>query len=95
MGDPQVFAKRYYEAGADELIYMDAIACLYGRNNPTAIVERTSRDIFIPPTVAGGMRVLEDARGLLRAGAGKVAIYTAAVARPELITEVARHFGSQ
>lgn len=95
MGDPQQFAQRYYEAGADELIYMDIVASLYGRNNLTDIVRRTARDIFIPLTVGGGVRSADDVRSLLRAGADKVAINTAAVGRPELITEVARRFGSQ
>ena len=95
VGDPQVFARRYYDAGADELVYMDAVASLYGRNNLTDIVERTTRDLFIPLTVGGGVRSVEDVKSLLRAGADKVAINTAAIARPELITEIARRFGSQ
>jgi len=95
MGDPQQFAQRYYEAGADELLYIDIVASLYGRNNLTDIVRRTARDIFIPLTVGGGVRSADDVKTLLRAGADKVAINTAAVARPELIREVARRFGSQ
>lgn len=95
MGDPQQFAREYYEQGADELIYMDIVASLYGRNNLTDIVRRAARDIFVPLTVGGGVRSVEDVNSLLRVGADKVAINTAAVARPELITEVARRFGSQ
>ncbi|CAN1212233.1 imidazole glycerol-phosphate synthase [Tumidithrix helvetica PCC 7403] len=95
VGDPQVFAQRYYEAGADELIYMDAVASLYGRNNLTAIVKHTAQNIFIPLTVGGGVRSIEDVKTLLRSGADKIAINTAAIQRPELITEVARQFGSQ
>jgi cyclase len=95
IGDPNVYARRYYEAGADELIYMDIVASLYGRNNLADIVEQATRDVFIPITVGGGVRSVEDARSLLRAGADKVAINTAAVKRPELITEMARTFGSQ
>jgi cyclase len=95
IGDPNVYARRYYEAGADELIYMDIVASLYDRNSLADIVERTSRDVFIPVTVGGGVRSVDDARVLLRAGADKVAINTAAVKRPELITEMAQTFGSQ
>lgn len=95
VGDPQKFAQSYYEAGADELIYMDIVASLYGRNNLVDIVRRATQSIFIPMTVGGGIRSVEDARTLLLAGADKVALNTAAVARPELITELARTFGAQ
>jgi cyclase len=95
MGDPQEYARRYYEQGADELIYMDIVASLYGRSNLADIVRRTARDVFVPLTVGGGIRTVDDVATLLRAGADKVAINTAAVHRPELITEVARKFGSQ
>lgn len=95
MGDPQEYARRYYEQGADELIYIDIVASLYGRNNLTEIVRHAAHDVFVPMTVGGGIRNLEDVRDLLRAGADKVAINTAAVKRPELLTEVSRRFGSQ
>lgn len=95
IGDPQAHAVRYYEEGADELIYMDIVASLYGRNNLADIVKRAARDVFIPITVGGGIRSVEDAKNLLRSGADKVAINTAAVGRPELIREVASRFGSQ
>ena len=95
MGDPQSFARRYYDEGADELLYVDVVASLYGRNSLHEIVKRAAQDVFVPLTVAGGLRSVDDARDMLRAGADKVAINTAAVKRPELIREVARKFGSQ
>ena len=95
IGDPQEFARRYYEQGADELIYIDIVASLYGRSKLTEIVRRAAHDVFVPMTVGGGVRNVDDVRDLLRAGADKVAINTAAVRRPELVTEVSRRFGSQ
>ena len=95
MGDPQRFAQEYYAAGADELIYMDIVASLYNRNSLSDLVRRTAEQVFIPITVGGGLRSLADVEQALRSGADKVAINTAAVARPELITEVATRFGSQ
>ena len=95
MGDPQEFARRYYEAGADELLYMDIVASLYGRNSLTEIVSRAAKDVFVPMTVGGGVRSVDDARALLRAGADKVALNTAAASNPALITEMALKLGSQ
>jgi len=95
MGDPQVFAAKYYAQGADELIYMDTVASLYGRNNLTEIVRYTAENIFIPLTVGGGVRSVEDVSTLLRSGADKVAVNTGATQRPELVTEIANRFGSQ
>lgn len=95
IGDPQEHAVRYYEAGADELIYMDIVASLYGRNNLSDIVKKAAHDVFVPITVGGGIRSVDDARDMLRSGADKVAINTAAVTRPALIRDVARRFGSQ
>lgn len=95
MGDPQEFARRYYEAGADELIYIDIVASLYNRNNLTDIVKKTARDIFVPLTVGGGIRTVDDVKNLLRSGADKVAINTGAIKNPDLIREVSRRFGSQ
>jgi imidazole glycerol-phosphate synthase subunit HisF len=95
IGDPNVFAKRYYEQGADEIIYMDVVASLYGRNKLTDIVSHTSKNIFIPLTVGGGIRTLNDVHDLLEAGADKVAINTAAVQNPLLISEISQRFGSQ
>jgi cyclase len=95
IGNPNEYARRYYEAGADELLYMDIVASLYGRNSLLDIVEQTTRNVFIPITVGGGVRSVEDAKRLLRAGADKVAINTAAIRTPELISEMAATFGSQ
>jgi imidazole glycerol-phosphate synthase subunit HisF len=95
MGDPQQFAQRYYAQGADEILYVDTVASLYGRNNILEVVRRTAAAVFVPMTVAGGLRRLEDVRDALRSGADKVAINTAAVARPKLIREVSLAFGSQ
>ncbi|MGD8386341.1 MAG: imidazole glycerol phosphate synthase cyclase subunit [Desulfobacteraceae bacterium] len=94
LGKPERFARYYYENGADELIYMDAVASLYGRNSLLQIVEKTAREIFIPLTVGGGLRTVDDIREALRAGADKVSINTAAMARPELVREASRAFGS-
>lgn len=95
IGNPNEFARKYYEQGADELLYMDAVASLYGRNNLTEIVKETVKSVFIPITVGGGIRSVEDARAILRSGADKVAINTAAVQRPDLINELAKTFGEQ
>lgn len=95
IGDPQDYARRYYEQGVDEIIYMDVVASLYGRSKLTEIIRHTAHDVFVPLTVGGGVRSVEDVNDLLRAGADKVAINTAAVKRPQLISEVARCFGSQ
>ena len=95
LGKPEDFAKLYYEQGADELIYMDCVASLYGRNSLINIVENTARHVFVPMTVGGGVRSTEDAKTLLRSGADKVAVNTAAINRPELIKELAQQFGSQ
>lgn len=95
IGDPNVYAKKYYESGADEILYMDAVASLYGRNSLLDIIERSTRDVFVPITVGGGIRTVTDVADALKAGADKVAINTAAVRRPELISEAARAFGSQ
>jgi cyclase len=94
LGRPERFARYYSESGADELLYMDVVASLYGRNSLLDIVQRTSREIFIPLTVGGGLRSLDDIRSVLRAGADKVAINTAAIKDPEFIRQATRQFGS-
>jgi cyclase len=95
LGTAEQFADFYYRAGADELIYQDTVASLYRRNSLLDIVERTASRIFIPLTVAGGIRSVGDVRSLLRAGADKVAINTAATENPALLRDVAQAFGSQ
>lgn len=94
LGKPERFARYYYENGADELIYMDVVASLYGRNSLTNIIEKTSREIFIPLTVGGGLRTIDDIRTVLRAGADKVSLNTAAINNPQLIREASKRFGS-
>ncbi len=95
VGEPHEFALCYYEQGADELVFMDIVASLYQRNSLSDIIRRAADRVYIPITVGGGIRSIDDVHQALRSGADKVAINTAAVARPELIGEVARRFGSQ
>lgn len=95
VGDPEAMATRYYHEGADELIYMDIVASLYGRNNLLDIVAKAAQNIFIPLTAGGGVRSLQDINNLLRAGADKVAVNTYATEHPEFITQAAKAFGSQ
>lgn len=95
VGDPNALALKYYDGCADELLFMDSVASLYRRNNLTEIIKRAARDVFIPITVGGGVRSVEDAIRLLNSGADKVAVNTAAIERPELIRELAERLGSQ
>ena len=95
IGNPNDYARRYYEAGIDELLYIDAVASLYQRNNLLDIVEKTTRNVFVPITVGGGLRSIEDIRQALRAGADKVALNTQAVKRPAFVREAAEVFGRQ
>ncbi|KAE9653859.1 imidazole glycerol phosphate synthase subunit HisF [Pseudomonas sp. PB105] len=95
IGSPNEHALRYYEQGIDELIYMDCVASLYGRNSLSELIKQAAENVFIPLTVGGGVRSTDDVAHLLRCGADKVAVNTAAVSNPQLITEIARRFGSQ
>ena len=95
LGKPADFARMYFEQGADELHYQDIVASLYNRSNILELVRETAGSVFVPLTVGGGVRTLRDIHELLRAGADKVCINTAAVSRPEFISEAARSYGSQ
>ncbi|WP_033068657.1 imidazole glycerol phosphate synthase subunit HisF [Thalassospira australica] len=95
LGSPAKFAEKYYKEGVDEIIYMDVVASLYQRNGLGDIVKLTTENVFIPITVGGGIRTAEDVENMLRCGADKVAINTAAVSRPDLISELANVYGSQ
>ena len=94
-GDPVELAAAYDADGADELVFLDITASSQGRETLLEIVARTAEQVFIPLTVGGGVRSVDDVDRLLRAGADKVSLNTAAIARPELLTEVAARFGSQ
>lgn len=95
VGNPELVSHAYYEAGIDELLFMDVVASLYGRNHLASLLEKTTVRIFVPITAGGGIRSVDDARNLLRHGADKVAVNTAAISRPELLKEIAEQFGSQ
>jgi len=94
-GDPVEIAKRYCDAGADEITFLDITASHEGRDTTVHTVEKIAGQVFIPLTVGGGIRTLEDIRTMLNAGADKVAINTAAVDNPEFVREAAERFGSQ
>lgn len=95
VGSPREAAVSYYADGADEILLMDIVASLYKRNNLVSVVESITSDLFIPVTVGGGIRKLDDVKELLDSGADKVAINSGAVRRPELLGEVAEKYGSQ
>jgi cyclase len=94
-GDPVELAARYDAEGADEIVFYDITASSGGRDTMVEVVTRTAEQVFIPLTVGGGVRTREDARRLLRVGADKISVNTAAVARPELVSELAEEFGTQ
>ena len=95
LGDPNKFALKYYLQGADEIFYTDIVASLYGRNSLLDIIEKTTDNVFVPITVDGGLRSIDDVAAALRAGADKVAINTEAIKNPNIISDVSRKFGSQ
>jgi cyclase len=95
VGDPNDFALKYYDSGIDELIFMDSVASLYGRNNLDNIIKDATKDIFIPITVGGGIRSIHDAEIIFNSGADKIAINTAAVDDPNLINLLSKKYGSQ
>ncbi len=94
LGAPEAFARYYYENGADEFLFMDVVATLYERNSLLDLIRRIAREIFVPLTVGGGLRSVDDIRTVLRSGADKVSLNTAAVRRPALIHEASQQFGS-
>lgn len=95
LGNPNEYAKKYYQEKIDEILYIDIVASLYNRNNLSDIVTKCTEDVFVPITVGGGLRTLEDVDKILHCGADKIAINTAAVKNPELIKAVADKYGSQ
>ncbi|MCK9491400.1 MAG: imidazole glycerol phosphate synthase cyclase subunit [Sulfurimonas sp.] len=95
VGDPNLLAKKYYEEGIDEIIFMDAVAAYYDRNSLSHIIEKACKEVFIPITVGGGLRTIDDINQALKAGADKVAINTKAIQNPEFIAEASKIFGSQ
>jgi len=94
-GDPVELAARYDAEGADELVFLDITASSNKRDTIIDVVTRTAEEVFIPFTIGGGIRTVDDARRLLRAGADKVSINTAAVERPDLVSELSQEFGAQ
>ena len=95
LGNPNEFAVKYFNEGIDEIIYMDTVASLYGRNHLSNLIISSTKNIFVPITVGGGIRSIDDAFEILRSGADKVAINTQAVKNPQLIKQIADTFGSQ
>lgn len=95
VGDPNRLARTYYEAGIDELLLIDSVASLYNRNNLFSIIKKASEEVFVPITIGGGLRNLDDVGLALEAGADKVALNTAAINEPKLIKEIAYQYGKQ
>lgn len=95
VGNPNEMAKSYYAAGADEIVFIDCVASLYDRNNLFSVIRKAAEEVFIPITLGGGLRSVADVENALDCGADKVALNTAAVRDPRLISEVARRYGSQ
>lgn len=95
IGDPKEYINKYYEQGADEIIYLDIVASLYQRNINFDLLKSVTEGIFIPVTVGGGIRSIEDINNALRAGADKIAINTYAIHNPEFLSEAVKEFGAQ
>ena len=95
VGNPNELARKYYNDGVDEIIFMDAVASLYDRNNLFHIIERACREVFIPITIGGGLRSSADIDNALKSGADKIALNTQAVKTPQLVREASRIYGSQ
>ena len=95
VGDPNKFALDYYKDGADEIIFMDIVASLYNRNSLHDIIKSTCKNIFIPITVGGGIRTIDDALKIFDSGADKISVNTRAVQNPDLISVLSKRFGSQ
>lgn len=95
VGNPNEYAKKYYEQDVDELILIDTVATLYGRNHLSKIIKETSKNVFIPITVSGGVRTIEDADQIFKSGADKISINTAAIDDPEIINKFVKKYGSQ
>jgi imidazole glycerol-phosphate synthase subunit HisF len=95
IGDPNEFAIDYYKKGIDEIILIDCVASLYGRNNLTNIIKKITKEIFVPVTVGGGIKTVTDVKEILKSGADKVAVNTAAVRRKNLIKEISEEIGKQ
>ena len=95
IGDPNEIAKDYYDQGIDEIVFMDGVASLYGRNNLFHIIEKACENVFIPITIGGGIRSIENIGEALKAGADKIALNTQAIKTPEIISQAAKIYGSQ
>lgn len=95
VGDPIEFALKYYLDGVDEILFMDAVASLYNRNNLFHIIEKACREVFIPITIGGGIRSIADITAALQSGADKISINTQAIKQPSLISEASEIYGSQ
>jgi cyclase len=95
IGDPIELAKKYYEQGIDEIVFMDAVASLYGRNNLFHIIEAACKEVFIPITIGGGIREVKDIEFALKSGADKIALNTQAIKNPDIVREASRIYGAQ
>lgn len=95
IGDPNEIARKYYEQGIDEILFMDAVASLYDRNNLFHIINRACKEVFIPITIGGGIRTVKDIELSLQSGADKIAVNTGAIKNPSFVKEASRIYGSQ